>query len=229
MSTRGWRLCLAGCAALALPACGLPPPGGGKEPMGVSGGTSPKVELCARYVQFGAFIGDEALSNMWTEGGSDLTGARRTCIDIEDDDPARLDLMAAAMTQIDEAKIAAQRDPMMPTSDMKCHPSYAGRCVPIGQMVNCAQVGGTVQIVGPDPYELDTDNDGLGCEPPDPPQYTPTAPPTTLGCHPSYVGACVPIKQTVNCPEIGVPVQVVGPDQYELDTDDDGIGCESEV
>jgi hypothetical protein len=227
MQARRWKLIFGAFAALALPACGLPPPGGGEEP--VFSDTSPKVDLCARYLQFGAFVGDEALTTMWEENGSDLWGARQTCRHIGDDDPGQLDLMAAAMTQIDEQARSAGNQTNLPTSDMKCHPSYAGRCVPVGQMVNCPQVGGTVQIVGPDPYELDTDGDGLGCEPPDVPTAPPTAPPTTLGCHPSYTGACVPIKQTVNCPEIGVPVQVVGPDYYELDTDDDGIGCESEV
>jgi uncharacterized coiled-coil protein SlyX len=54
-------------------------------------------------------------------------------------------------------------------------------------------------------------------------------------CHPSYVGACVPIGVSdVDCaggsgngPEHTGPVEVVGPDQYELDDDGDGFACES--
>lgn len=55
------------------------------------------------------------------------------------------------------------------------------------------------------------------------------------GCHPSYVRACVPVASDVDCssgsgngPEYVVgPVEVVGPDEYGLDHDGDGIGCEN--
>lgn len=53
-------------------------------------------------------------------------------------------------------------------------------------------------------------------------------------CHPSYVGECVPIASDVDCAGgsgngpvyIVGPVQVVGPDEYDLDRDGDGIGCD---
>lgn len=53
-------------------------------------------------------------------------------------------------------------------------------------------------------------------------------------CHPSYIGACVPVASDVDCaggsgngPEYVVgPVEVVGPDVYGLDRDNDGVGCE---
>jgi endonuclease YncB( thermonuclease family) len=53
-------------------------------------------------------------------------------------------------------------------------------------------------------------------------------------CHPSYVGACVPIGvEDVDCaggggngPYYVGRVTVVGPDVYGLDRDGDGIGCE---
>ncbi len=59
-------------------------------------------------------------------------------------------------------------------------------------------------------------------------------PARTEECHPSYVGECVPIASDVDCaggsgngPEYIVgPVQVVGPDDYDLDRDGDGIGCD---
>ncbi|WP_235624178.1 hypothetical protein [Mycolicibacterium goodii] len=54
-------------------------------------------------------------------------------------------------------------------------------------------------------------------------------------CHSSYEGACVPIASDVDCasgsgngPEyVDGPVQVVGPDEYDLDRDGNGVGCES--
>lgn len=53
-------------------------------------------------------------------------------------------------------------------------------------------------------------------------------------CHPSYEGACVPIASDVDCaggsgngPEyVRGPVRVVGPDEYDLDRDGDGVACE---
>lgn len=53
-------------------------------------------------------------------------------------------------------------------------------------------------------------------------------------CHPSYTGACLdPNASDYDCaggsgngPKYTGPVQVVGYDEYGLDTDDDGYGCE---
>lgn len=54
-------------------------------------------------------------------------------------------------------------------------------------------------------------------------------------CHPSYEGVCVPdgVSDVAggegNGPEyVRGPVYVVGPDEYELDRDGDGIACEPE-
>jgi hypothetical protein len=55
----------------------------------------------------------------------------------------------------------------------ECHPSYVGKCVPIASDVDCAggegdgpaYVEGPVRVVGPDVYRLDTDGDGIACEP----------------------------------------------------------------
>ena len=54
-------------------------------------------------------------------------------------------------------------------------------------------------------------------------------------CHPSY-SPCVPIASDVDClggsgdgPEyVAGPVDVIGPDEYRLDADHDGIGCETD-
>lgn len=52
-----------------------------------------------------------------------------------------------------------------------CDPNYSG-CVPVASDVDCAggsgngpaYVSGPVEITGADPYDLDADGDGLGCE-----------------------------------------------------------------
>ena len=48
-------------------------------------------------------------------------------------------------------------------------------------------------------------------------------------CHPSYV-PCLPIVDDLNCSDVdamdAAPVMVVGPDDYDLDADHDGVGCE---
>jgi hypothetical protein len=60
---------------------------------------------------------------------------------------------------------------------------------------------------------------------------------TAQDCHPSYEGACLPVGQgDVDCAGgsgngphyVRGPVYVVGPDEYELDRDGDGIACEPE-
>jgi hypothetical protein len=66
----------------------------------------------------------------------------------------------------------------------------------------------------------------------------PTAPPAPVflvppvvesKCHPSY-DPCLPIVDDLDCPDVralGVaPVDVIGPDSYRFDRDNDGLGCE---
>jgi micrococcal nuclease len=48
-------------------------------------------------------------------------------------------------------------------------------------------------------------------------------------CLPDYVGACVPPgPPDLDCPDIGVPVRVVGDDPHRLDADGDGRACKLE-
>ena len=78
-------------------------------------------------------------------------------------------------------------------------------------------------------------------QPPPPPTNTqpPPPPPTNTqpppqACHPSYEGACLLIGAgdydcaggTGNGPNYTGRVTVVGPDKFDLDRDNDGIGCE---
>ena len=54
----------------------------------------------------------------------------------------------------------------------QCDPNYSGACVPIASDVDCAggsgngpaYVRGPVRVIGTDIYDLDDDNDGIGCE-----------------------------------------------------------------
>lgn len=45
----------------------------------------------------------------------------------------------------------------------QCHPSY-WPCLPYAGDLDCADVGRFVFVIGPDDYNLDGDNDGVGCE-----------------------------------------------------------------
>jgi resuscitation-promoting factor RpfB len=59
------------------------------------------------------------------------------------------------------------------SSNGSCHPAY-DPCVPIASDVDCAGGSGngpeyvegpiTVKVIGVDPYRLDADDDGIGCE-----------------------------------------------------------------
>ena len=59
----------------------------------------------------------------------------------------------------------------VPPAPSGCDPNYSG-CVPIASDVDCAggsgngpaYVQGPVRVIGGDPYGLDRDNDGVGCE-----------------------------------------------------------------
>jgi endonuclease YncB( thermonuclease family) len=70
--------------------------------------------------------------------------------------------------------------------------------------------------------------------PPPPPPPTPPPPAQPAECHPSYAGACLdPGVSDYDCeggsgngPAYTGLVRVVGPDEYGLDADGDGIGCE---
>jgi micrococcal nuclease len=65
------------------------------------------------------------------------------------------------------------------------------------------------------------------------PTASPRAPVSLVGgatkCHPSY-SPCLPIVDDLNCPDVKAmgkaPVTIKGPDDYRLDRDGDGLGCE---
>jgi hypothetical protein len=61
------------------------------------------------------------------------------------------------------------------------------------------------------------------------------AAPVDNGCHPSYADECVPFASDADCAAgsgdgpayVTGPVRVVGPDDYGLDRDGDGIACDA--
>ena len=62
------------------------------------------------------------------------------------------------------------------------------------------------------------------------PTARPTAKPKPASkCHPSY-RPCLPIVDDLDCPDVRdmglAPVRIIGPDDYRLDRDGDGLGCE---
>ena len=67
---------------------------------------------------------------------------------------------------------------------------------------------------------------GLWAPTPEPVETTPAP---AANCHPSYE-PCLPIVSDLDCPDVRAmglaPVDVIGPDDYRLDGDHDGIGCE---
>lgn len=70
-------------------------------------------------------------------------------------------------------------------------------------------------------------------QPPPPPAPVPLVQPAAQ-CHGSYAGVCVPVASDVDCDGgsgngpayVRGPLQVVGPDVYDLDRDGDGIACD---
>jgi hypothetical protein len=75
------------------------------------------------------------------------------------------------------------------------------------------------------------DSTGLGAS--DSPRVDDSSGDTSSGpddeCHPSYV-PCLPSVGDLNCSDVvalgAAPVMVIGPDDYGLDSDHDGVGCE---
>jgi hypothetical protein len=62
------------------------------------------------------------------------------------------------------------------------------------------------------------------------------APSAAATCHPSYKGVCLPLRAAdIDCVGedgngplfVTGPFQVVGPDDYDLDADHDGVACEN--
>lgn len=128
-----------------------------------------------------------------------------------------------------------------------CHPAYE-TCIPnlAGDALNCADLPASdkpviVKEIGSDPYLLDGDRDGRGCEGDSSSAQqsqsarsdTSASDSTTSRCHPAYV-TCIPNRpgDALNCADLTsaqkpVRLKQRGVDPYRLDGDGDGVGCES--
>ncbi len=79
--------------------------------------------------------------------------------------------MSTTVTTV-STMVKTANDPTTGSTDSPCDPNYKGACVPIASDVDCAggsgngpaYVEGPVTVVGTDIYDLDRDNDGVGCE-----------------------------------------------------------------
>lgn len=74
----------------------------------------------------------------------------------------------------------------------------------------------------------DTQSQPVVQGPPAPVEQQPSvpAPAQSTGCDPNYT-PCIPAyPPDLNCPDIGITVQVIGADPHGLDRDKDGQGCE---
>ena len=56
-----------------------------------------------------------------------------------------------------------ETEPAIIGVDEECHPNYEP-CLPIGDDLDCSDVRVAVQVTGDDPYRLDRDGNGIGCE-----------------------------------------------------------------
>ena len=124
------------------------------------------------------------------------------------------------------------------TETTDCHPAYT-TCIPhlVGDALNCAHLRADkkpviVKQIGTDPYLLDGDRDGRGCEDSAP---TGDASGSTSDCHPAYE-TCIPnldgdAMDCADLPDSKKPVIVkeIGTDPYLLDGDRDGRGCEGDT
>jgi hypothetical protein len=82
-------------------------------------------------------------------------------------------LVVAPVSAAQAGPSPAKRSPAADTSKRKCHPNYKGKCLKmnVGDY-DCAggsgngpnYVTGPVRVVGADPFRLDANHDGVGCE-----------------------------------------------------------------
>jgi hypothetical protein len=56
--------------------------------------------------------------------------------------------------------------PPPPPPSVVCDPSYPGQCIPPAPPdLNCSDIAArNFPVIGADPHNFDTDNDGIGCE-----------------------------------------------------------------
>jgi hypothetical protein len=175
-----------GVIALMLAACAEPPPPPpppNQPPVAIAG---PDQVL---YVSYGLATGPAELEGLaskdpdgsltrllWTEHGNTIAtgymarvmftvGVHMVTLTVTDNDGA-----SAADDLVVTIKEEAP-PPTPPTPSSSCHPSYSGCLLRNAGDYDCRSgkgngpnYTGRVQVVGPDVFGLDDDNDGIGCD-----------------------------------------------------------------
>ncbi len=77
-------------------------------------------------------------------------------------------VVSATPVHADGIKSSSPQTPAMVVSNRgnNCHPAYPGLCLPAnGTDINCKDIRAkNFRVLPPDPYGLDRDLDGIGCE-----------------------------------------------------------------
>jgi hypothetical protein len=161
--------------SIALAGCGDSIPGFYSE----GAETDALVDDCVDYVQMAAFSGDPDMRRVWDDAGQDATVLRDRCEALADTDRDLLEsyarnkrVLVREMSTTDTAPTNVIDDV---TSGPTCNPNYTGVCLPFDEDVDCLPGDGdgpwfiekTVVVMGEDEFDLDDDDDGLGCEPGD--------------------------------------------------------------
>jgi hypothetical protein len=105
-------------------------------------------------------------------------------------------------------------------AESDCDPSYPDVCIPADSYdVDCAEVDETdFTVDGDDPYGLDGDGDGVGCESYDDSYYDDSYDEPNEYESDEY--------GDLDCSDVSGPVYVPPDDPNGLDGDGDGVGCE---
>ncbi len=135
------------------------------------------VDDCVEFVQMAAFAGDVEPQRVWNGAGQDASVLRDHCEGLLETDPELLDdyaqrkrVFLREMSTTDTTPANVIDDV---TSGPTCNPNYSGVCLPFDEDVDCLPgdadgpwfIEKTVIVQGDDEFELDDDDDGLGCEP----------------------------------------------------------------
>jgi len=168
--------------------------------------TDPLVETCVQLVTFRASTGDAFRQLFLAEAGGTEAGLRAACGAFVAERPEDGLAMEAEWQQVrafldaaSRTTIAAPPPPPTPAPTRPPAPPPAPAPAPAPTL----------------PATL----------PPTPPAPVPLVA-QPADCHPSYT-PCLPVVGDLDCDEVGRPVDVHGPDDYGLDRDRDGAGCES--
>ena len=144
---------------------------------------------CVDFVEYGAFIGNSMLTQMWNGAGQNPDYMRAICAATGAADISGLENMSAQWADVQRFTSAATAPPTTAPGDtaetssssktpkdaavappgFDCDPNYTG-CVPIASDVDCAGEGDgpafqsePVGVIAKDIYDLDPDGNAVGC------------------------------------------------------------------